>query len=459
MKTVISRRGVLAGSAALFGLAAVGVGAGRAEAANHPALRAGYRFLDTAMDVHYPAYGELRLPQSYTDEAGFYASAYTADAALAALAYLADGTDASLARAKTIGDALRYAQQHDPAYRDGRLRESYTVGPYDNRNGVVQANGFVQPDGLVNAGNVFDHSGSGTGDQALAGLALLALARRGLGAAYGTAAVALGDWVVANCSSDARLGGFRAGIDRAGSVLTRTDTAQNAALAAFFGQLAAFTGAKGWTERRDRAAAFVAAMWQGTFYASGSYDGVLAAAFPVTTEAQTVPVLALRPAARTAGLDYVTSALTTTDTPGSPNSVLTADQTATGVTFSDWSRQADPDQPIEPGLSRPDPDAVWYAGSAQLAAALLSRGNTGDRTAAYARLTALVDVQARFVGGRTAGAKPAPTGEGLIAASGPLHTGVTESGYYPYRHVGTTAWFLLAATGRNPYALDRKPPV
>ena len=119
---------MLLGGAALFGTAATGlfgtVHAFAAGQAGHPAVRAGYRFLDTAMDVHYPAYGELRLPQSYTDQAGFYASAYTADAALAALAYLAEGSDASVARARTIGDAFRYAPEHDPAYRDGRRRSA-----------------------------------------------------------------------------------------------------------------------------------------------------------------------------------------------------------------------------------------------------------------------------------------------------------------------------------------------
>jgi len=483
----IGRRNVLVGGGALLGVLGLGAptwgapargasgpnGSGPGFAARaadpargaaapvvwHPAVRAGFRFLDTMLDVHYPAYGELRLPQSYTDEAGFYASAYTADAALTALAYLAEGSDAAAARAKTIGDAFRYAQEHDPAFRDGRVRESYTVGPY-TRNDVQQPDGFVQPDGgMVNAGNVFDHSASTAGDQALTGLALLALARRGLGPEYGAAAVRLGEWVIANCSTDQPLGGYRAGVGRAGETLTRTDTVHNALLVAFFEQLAALTGEKVWGDRRARAAAFVTAMWQptGGHYASGSYDGTLAASFPVTTEAQTIPVLALRTGAQRAALNYVTSALTVTDTPDRPNSALPAGTTVSGVTFSDWSRLADPDRPVEPGLSLPDPDAVWFAGSAQLAAALLVRGGSGDRTEAFGRLNRLVDVQARFTGGRTAGAKQIAVGEGLVAASSPLHTGVSDAGFYPYRHVGTTAWFLLAATARNPLALDRTP--
>ncbi|MFB9321218.1 Tat pathway signal sequence domain protein [Cryptosporangium minutisporangium] len=461
----ITRRGVLAGGAALVGTLAVGAsGLGTAAAAaprvgvvSHPAVRAGYRFLNAAMDVHYPAYGMLRLPQSYADQVGLHGTAYTYDAALAALAYLAEGSAASVERARVIGESLRFAQDHDPGYRDGRLRQSYTVGPYE-RNGVVQPNGFVQPDGLVNAGNVFDHSASYTGDQAWAGLALVALARRGLNPAFLTAATRLGNWVATTCGTNQALGGYRAGVSRAGTPLIRTDTAHNAVLAAFFGQLATLTGEEIWLERRTKAAAFVHRMWQedGGFYACGSDDGIVVARFPVTTAAQTTTVLALhrspRPA-EDAALDYVVNELTVTDTAERIHSSLPVGVTVSGVTFSDRSRLVDPNVRIEPGLRFPDPDAVWLEGTAQLASALLTRGRVGDLEAAHARLNTLAEVQSRLGRRETAGSKPLPNGEGIIAATSPLHSGVGDSGYYPYRHVGTTAWYLLAATGTNPCTL------
>lgn len=460
---------MLVGGAGLVGAgllttapAAAAPAAPAASIVHHPALRAGYRFLNAAMDVHYPAYGMLRLPQSYADQVGLYGTAYTYDAALAALAYLAEGSPASVERARVIGESLRFAQEHDPGYRDGRLRQSYTVGPYE-RNGVVQPNGFVQPDGMVNAGNVFDHSASLTGDQAWAGLALVALARRGLHPAFLTAATKLGNWVAATCGTNQALGGYRAGINRAGTTLTRTDTAQNAVLAAFFGQLATLTGDEIWVERRTKAAAFVHRMWQedGGFYACGSDDGIVVARFPVTTTAQVTTVLALHDSARPAqetALDYVVNELTVTDTAERDHSALPVGVTVTGVTFSDRSRLVDPDVPIEPGLHRPDPDAVWLEGTAQLAAALLVRARVGDLEAAHARLNTLAEVQSRLGTRETAGSKPLPDGEGLIAASSALHSGVGDTGYYPYRHVGTTAWYLLAATGTNPFTLgsDRR---
>ncbi|TQS41586.1 Tat pathway signal sequence domain protein [Cryptosporangium phraense] len=450
------------GSAALFGatsIAGIGLSAAPAVAQiqRHPAVRAGYRFLNAAMDVHYPAYGTLRLPQSYSDEIGLYGTAYLYDAAVAALAYLAEGSPASVERARIIGESLRYAQDHDPAYRDGRLRQSYTVGPYA-RNGVVQANGFVQPDGLVNAGNVFDHSASYTGDQAWAGLALLALARRGLNPAFLTAAVRLGNWVAATCGTNQALGGYRAGVDRAGTTLTRTDTSHNAVLAAFFGQLATLTGDEIWLDRRTKAAAFVHRMWQadGGFYASGSDDGIVVGRFPVTTASQTSAVLGLAGsprAANTAALDYVIAELTVTDTAERVNSALPVGVTVTGVTCSDRSRLVDPTVPVEPGLPTPDPDAVWLEGTAQLAAALLERAKPGDLDAATARLNTLAEAQATLGTDEKAGDKPLADGEGLVAATSPLHTGLGDTGYYPYRHVGTTAWYLLAVTGTNPLAI------
>ncbi|MFI5957027.1 Tat pathway signal sequence domain protein [Cryptosporangium sp. NPDC051539] len=477
----ISRRGVLAGGAALLGAAGLGLAAepaaatapgtvgaafpagrlaaGVAQITHHPAVRAGYRFLNAAMDVHYPAYGTLRLPQSYADEVGLYGTAYLSDAAVAVLAYLAEGSPASVERARVLGESLRYAQDHDPAYRDGRLRQSYTVGPYD-RNGVVQANGFVQPDGMVNSGNVFDHSASYTGDQAWAGLALVALARRGLNPAFLTAAVRLGNWVASTCGTNQALGGYRAGVDRAGTTLTRTDTSHNAVVAAFFGQLATMTGDEIWLERRTKAAAFVHRMWQadGGFYASGSDDGVVAARFPVTTESQTSAVLGLAGGTRPAdpgALDYLVAELTVTDTADRVHSALPVGVTVTGVTCSDRSGLVDPDDPIEPGLPAPDPDAVWLQGTAQFAAALMARGRPGDLEAAHRRLNTLAELQSKLGAGEKAGDKPLADGEGLVAATSPLHTGIGDSGYYPYRHVGTTAWFLLAVTGTNPLAAAR----
>ncbi|MDT5036671.1 MAG: hypothetical protein QOE03_1856 [Micromonosporaceae bacterium] len=455
--TTVSRRalllaGVGAGATTvLAGGAATLVGAGRAEARPLAGPRAGaMTFLDLMMDAH-PDGGDLRLPQSYSDQVGLYATGFTYDAALAILAYLADDRDTSEARAHRLGEALYYAQQHDPGYSDGRLRQAYNVGPY-TRAGVEQPDGLVRPDGTVNIGGAYGFIGSGTGEHAWAGLALCALHQRtGDGRMVG-AAVRIADWIGRVCRSDGPLGGFTDGVDRAGQPLRGVGTAHNADLVAFFGQLAAVTGDQGWLGQRDAAARFVTAMWdpRDQIFHSGTADGrTVDRAFTVL-DAQTHSWLALRDLDHVGCLDTVDRKLTVTDTAVRPNSTLVGAQTVTGVTLSSGSRTADPQTPIEPGLPRPDLDAVWLEGTAQYAAALrhspLGALDTGTR------LSALTAAQADLGVGQTVADRRLPDDAGLIAASSPVHVGYVRSGYFPARHVAATAWYVLAAAGVNPLA-------
>ena len=70
------------------------------------------------------------------------------DNALAINAYLArQAPHRGRQRAELLGDGLLYAQDHDPGYSDGRLRQAYNVGPYVFYDGVPQPYGFVLPDG------------------------------------------------------------------------------------------------------------------------------------------------------------------------------------------------------------------------------------------------------------------------------------------------------------------------
>jgi hypothetical protein len=457
----VTRRAVLgAGAGSLVaGWVIGGTGAGAAAApgvasgaslVDHPSIRAGVRFLDQMMDA-YPDYGTLRLPQSHTDQVGLHATAFTYDAALAILAYLTDTRPESLDRARLLGDALCYAQDNDPDFADGRLRQAYNVGPY-TLGDTEQPDGFVTADGTVNIARQFRFLGSGTGDLSWAGLGLATLARRTLDAQYLAAALRLGEWVVTNCATESPLGGFRAGIDREYRPLRRAETAHNATLAALFGELYALSGDLRWRQRRQVAANFVERTWQpdGGFYYPGSADGRAVTRLPVTTETQVAAQLALRRPDRAHCLDWLAAELAVTDSDASPNSVLGPDETVSGVTFSNYSPLADPDVPIEPGLPRPDPDAVWLEGTGQLACALLDRAAPGDLDVALGHLNTLAIGQDTLGTGQTVADGSVEPGTGLVAASSPLHTGIGDSGYYPCRHVAATAWFLLAATSTNP---------
>lgn len=163
----LSRRTLIGTGLGVAVLTAAGTGTARAaqhtSAASAP--RRAQAFLAAAMDA-YPDHGTIRLTQSYTDQAGLFSTAFTYDNALAILAHLA--CPAGTSRAVALGDALLYAQAHDPVYDDGRLRQAYNVGPYTFYDGSPQPDGFVKADGTANVGTQFGFTGTAVGDMAWA---------------------------------------------------------------------------------------------------------------------------------------------------------------------------------------------------------------------------------------------------------------------------------------------------
>jgi hypothetical protein len=445
---LVSRRALI--GAALAGGVAAAAPTAAAAAAVSP-IRDGYEFLDRMFDAYQDG-AAIRLPQSYTDQVGLFSTGFTYDAALAVLAFLAGGGQPGMiGQAHRIGTGLIYAQQHDPLFTDGRLRQAYTVGPY-TRGGVTHPDGFVRGDGTVNAGGPFGFTGSYTGDQAWAGIALAALYEfTGDGAAR-QAALRLGAWIWRTCHSQGPLGGFTGGLGKDGHTPIPTmSTAHNAVLVALFGRLARLVGtidAQHWLRARGDAAGFVAKMWNpalGHFH-RGSPDGEQLLHGAPSLDGQVQACLAL---GNPDALPWVAGALTVTDTSARRNSALPAGKRVTGVTVSTASRTADPTRPIEPGLPRPDPSGVWFEGCAQYACALR---HSPDPSSVPARLAVLADAQATLGAGQTVGGTPLPDGYGVVAASSPVTAGFDPTGYYPSRHVAATAWYLLAATATNPLA-------
>lgn len=446
--STITRRALL-GATLAGGVAAL---PGTAFAAAAPAMpdnsaRDGYAFLDLMLDAY--ADGEdIRLPQSYTDQVGLKTTGFTYDASVALLAYLACGTPGMIQQAHRIGRGLLYAQDHDPAFPDGRLRQAYAV------------EGFVLADGTVNAGGPFGFTGSYTGDQAWAGIALAALYEFTGDPAALRGALRLGTWVWHHCRSGGQLGGFADGLGKDGvSPVRNMSTSHNAALVALFGRLARLvpvTDGWRWLRARDEAAAFVRNMWNPALhrFRRGSPDGLSALHGAPSLDAQAQSWLALRDHATLDALPFVEAALTVTDTSHRVNNTLPAGKRVTGVTVSTASKQADPGTPIEPGLPKPDPYGVWFEGCAQYACALAHapKHATPGGPSVPARLAVIADAQATLGKSQTVGGSPLPDGLGVVAASSPLSVGFDASGYYPARHVGATAWYLLACCGVNPLA-------
>jgi hypothetical protein len=414
------------------------------------ARRRGHAFLAAAMDA-YPDHGDLRLAQSYTDQAGLFSTAFTYDNALAILAHLSARTRDGRARAVALGDALLYAQRHDPAYDDGRLRQAYNVGPYTFYDGSRQPDGFVRADGSVNVGTQFGFTGTAVGDMAWAGIALSALAQRTGQRRFLAGAVRIGEWVERNGRTDEPLCGYKFGVNGADEKLPFTSTEHNSDLFCLFGRLARLTGDRVWRERRARAAAFLGRMWEpdGGFFYTGTNDGATVNKSPIPEDTQTWTHLALDSRAHARSLDWAARELAVLDHAERPNSTVPAGQSYAGVTFSSAGLLANEDAPIADSQPKPDRNGVWFEGTAHLALALRERHGRGDETAARRLLDSIERAQDLLGAGQTLGGRALPERAGVVSASSPLDTGF-GFGYYPYRHVGATAWYLLAEARANP---------
>ncbi|WP_051827656.1 hypothetical protein [Streptomyces bicolor] len=449
----LSRRQLIGTGLGLGAAVLTGAGAGVAHADAGAGASPRHRaqaFLAAAMDA-YPDHGTIRLTQSYTDQAGLFSTAFTYDNALAILAHLAARTADGRERAVGLGDALLYAQAHDPAHDDGRLRQAYNVGPYTFYDGSRQPDGFVRADGTVNVGTQFGFTGTAVGDMAWAGIALSALARRTGERRFLYGAVRIGEWIERNGRTDEPLGGYKFGVNGANEKLPFTSTEHNTDLVCLFGRLARLTGDGVWNERRARARDFVERMWEadGGFFYTGTNDGATVNTSPVPEDTQTWTHLALDSRAHARSLDWAARELAVVDHAERRNSTVPAGQPYEGVTFSSAGLLANEDAPIADGQPKPNRNGVWFEGTAHLALALRERRGRGDEARARRLVGSVERAQDLLGGGQTVGGRALPERSGVVAASSPLDTGF-GFGYYPYRHTGATAWYLMAAARANP---------
>lgn len=443
-RATFTRRAVL-GSSAAAGLtlplgaatkASADTSVAQATTAHRSSLRAAVRFLQAVLDAYRTS--GFRLAQSYSDASGLGDIAFVYDNALTAMALLSAG---DLARAEAIGDALLYAQAHDEAFSDGRVRQAY------------HANTFVNPNGTAHFGWEFGLIGTAVGDMAWTGLALAQLANRTGARRYLTGAVRIGQWIFDHTYSTTGLGGYTFG-ETAG-LQTHKSTEHNIDVYGFFGLLARLTRDNTWRTRAAHAWAFVEAMWNPTagFFYTGSNEGstVNTSATQLPEDVQSWSWLAARDSDYADALDWAATNLATTDTPVRQNSSLTGNYCVSGVAFSSGSLLTNPNTTIGGQSYNPKPDvaAVWFEGTGQLATALRSRGRRGDSAAADALLAQIRSAQQHLGAGQQFGGKAVPPG-GVVAASSPLDSGFGY-GYYQYLHVAATSWYLFAGTRTDPY--------
>ncbi|MEV4345191.1 hypothetical protein AB0J83_12010 [Actinoplanes sp. NPDC049596] len=333
------------------------------------------------------------LPRSYSG--GFlsdFVSSFAYDDALVIMAWLARG---DVRRAVALGDMLLYTQQRDPI-GDGRTRASYQPGTFE----IGSAAAF-------------------TGNQAWVGMALAQLYARTRRSRFLAGALREAQWI-----QDKTWDGTRAPYGYTGG-RTADDqpnmfkaTEHNIDVGAFFTMLAQLTGRRVWRARAQAAFAFVAAMqdhrdghvWTGT-----DPDGTTTNRVPIPEDVQTWARLATGDRRYDRSVTWVLDKL------------AAFDATVYGVSYSDT-----------------DTSKVWLEGTAHTALALQARQARGDT---------LLNKKLLWNIGRAQANTPHGDGRGIPAASSDgLDTGFGDV-YYASLHTGATAWYLLAALGRNPFQL------
>ncbi len=415
-------------------------------------LENGFSFQNFMMDA-YATGATLRLAQSYSDEA-LGATAFTYDNAVSIHAYLASAQPALIARAEILGDGLLYAQANNFPFNDGRFAQGYYV------NKPSASGAYITP-----AAAPFYFYTSAVGDQAWAGMALAQLYSATGANRFLTGALLVANWIVNNTYSTLGAGGFSFGtnINQYNQSVPSTNgkaTEHNIDCYAFFTMLNTLThggsSASGmsWSALAQHALTFVEAMFNAAgpyFYTGTLGDQVTINPAPIPEDVQTWSFLALLNAKYQGTINWALANLEATDSAAAPHSSLKGTETVHGLVFDTASLTT----------TAFDPQAVWLEGTAHTIAALAARVLRGsenlfaafnDVQTAYSLVQQCIKVQTDLSGGKFAGGKAIPSGQGLLAATSVMDTGFGYT-YGPSLHIGATGWYLLGATGSNPFQL------
>ena len=406
-----------------------------------------YAFLDQMMDA-YASGSTIRLVQSYADQIGLQSSAFVYDNALILCAYLTRGTSADIARAQVLGNSLLYAQQTDPA-ADGRFRQAYFVDHAD-------ANGA-----FVNPGFSF-FQGSAVGDVAWAGIALAQLFQRTRAQKYLDGAVKAATFIETTTRDNTNVppGGYFFGNGQ-----SNKSTEHNIDVYALFTMLARLTGNASWLNGAQHARAFVEAMYNASagFFWTGTSDPTNIFFNNIPEDVQTWSYLAFLDKDFDSSLEWVKTNLATTDTSFAFNNGwhFKGNFRVNGETYASLSKLG-----TVLGDNSVDADAVWCEGTSHTAAALLARGLPakkdipsfhGDVNTASLMLESVQVAQASLGAGQTVGGKALVDGQGIVAATSPLNTGFGFN-FLPFRHIGASSWYVMAAQVANPLQLGLRTP-
>ena len=408
-----------------------------------------YRFLDQMMDA-YAQGSTVRLCQSYSDQiagGSFFSTAFIYDNALLALAYLASTRGHDGERARIICDALLYAQKTDPA-ADGRFRQAYFAG-------VPDANGVFVTTGL----SFFQ--GSAVGDVAWPAIALAQMYKRTRIKKYLDGALWAANFIETTTRDNVNVppGGYYFGNGQ-----SNKSTEHNIDVYALYTMLAQLSGNPFWLDGAHHAQQFVQAMYDapsGHFW-TGTSDPTHIFFNNSPEDCQTWSYLAMQDPNYAVTIDWVKTNLATTDSTFAFNNGWGTNGglrlRVSGMTFASLSKLG-----TVLGDGSVDADAVWLEGTGHLIAALLLRrlppdqdipSFHGDVDTARILIENVQVAQNSLGAGQTVNAQPLVVGQGLTASTSILNTGFGFN-YFPYFHIGATAWYLMGAQGNNPMQLSR----
>ena len=339
--------------------------------------------------------------------------AFTYDNAVTALAFIVMGDQQ---RAKSIVEAIIYAQNHDRSYQDARIRNSYRSGELIAPNGQVQLPGWYDYKANRWVEDEFQIS-THTGNVAWAMLALLSYYQTYGGEPYLTAALKMGEWVE-NCRDTRGAGGYMGGFsgwEPKPKLLTYKSTEHNLDLYVAFSRLYAITNNIKWQERAATAKNFVQAMWddlEGKFWTGTKLDGVSINQDTIPLDVQAWAPLVLGEGRQFwRSLDYSEK----------------KHRVGAGFDFNQ------------------DRDRIWYEGTAHMATAYHQIGQIEKSKALIATLLEAQDAS---------GGIPAVNQDKLTTGFS-LPTG--EPWFYFRRlHIGATAWMVFAEKGVNPFWVGAK---
>ena len=362
-------------------------------------------------------------------------AAFVYDNALATLYFLACG---DLSRARLLAEAIVYALKNDRSYSDGRLRNAYQGGdlvlfpgwtPHGKENTVRMPGRYDSS--LTHWFEDEFQVSTHTGNVAWAMIALISCYRYTGEPRYRDAAIAMGEWVEANCRDEAWPAGYTAGFEGWEPDESRPDeplklayksTEHNLDLYVAFRRLYLITEQDDWNERALLAKSFVEAMWdqdEGKFWTGTKQENsqIVINKDVIPMDIQAWAVLAM------------------------PEDV---GQYGRALEYAEANHK------VGDGYDfNTDKDGIWFEGTAQMAAAYRAVGEDARSDA----IIGFVSSQQRSDGGIYAADHDGLT-TGLDLPNRNLDPETAHPWLYYHRvHVGATAWFELAARGLNPFWL------